>query len=104
MMQKEQRIIDAVTKVLKGYKNDCITIISIHTPKITSHQPIERDESYMERWEEVTITANVRGIKECVEGQLETNYVITYAILALSYNVDNDEFVAAVKNLNLQEY
>ena len=103
MMQKEKRLIDAVTKALKGYKNDCVKNISIHTLKITSHQPIERDESYMERWEEVTITANVRGIKECVEGQLEMNYVITYAILALSYNVDDDEFAAEVKSLMLQK-
>ena len=104
MTQKEQKLIEAVTNVLKGYEKDGIKIIDIHGhPSISSHLPMERDDSYMERWEEINITAHVKCAKNHDNGVYETNYDITSAQLTISYDAESDLFAVDVKNLILQK-
>ena len=101
---KRTKLIEAVTNVLKGYEKDGIKIIDIHGhPFISSHLPMARDDSYMDRWEKINITAHVRCAENYDNWVYETNYGITSAKLTISYDAESDMFAIDVKNIILQK-
>lgn len=98
-MEKKEKLFAAICKALNLYEKDGITITAIHShPEITSHLPIDKDDSYMEEWEEVTVNLLVKGRTANKENDAynESNYRIENAKFNLTYNLNDKSFKAEV--------
>ena len=98
-MQKEQKLKEAISSSLNGQTVNGIEIVRLQEPiEIIGHEPVEYDESNMEKWTEVTISASsVRGKRPnesvgCIE---EKNYRISTATFDITYS--NDNFTVVLK-------
>lgn len=101
-MEKKEKLFAAICKALNHYEKDGVTITDILSlPDIISHLPIDKDDSYMEEWEEVTVNLLVKGreankAKEVDIAYTESNYRIGNAKFNLTYNSNDKSFTAEV--------
>ncbi len=93
MNTKLEKLKNSIRDSLKGHKINDITIVRIEDLKILEHQPDNWDESYIEKWTNVTIHTSVRGSESFDNGiSKECNYFVQRISIFFSYNSEDDVF------------
>ena len=101
-MEKNEKLFAAICKALNCYEKDGVTITVINSqPEIISHLPIDKDDSYMEDWTEITVNLLVKGRKanKGNDDYIESNYRVENAKFNLTYNPNDKSFKAEVNRI-----
>ena len=98
MSQKENNLKDAIKETLihKTIRN--IKIVNVFEIKVLEHKP-DIDESYIEQWNEVKVSANIRGEIIAEDITIINNYRIDYLSLSVQYDLPNDLFCTRLSDL-----
>ena len=107
MNAKLEKLRSTIRNSLKSHKIKDITIASIDNVEILEHQPDNWDESYIEKWTNVTILISVRGTESFDDGTFkECNYFVQRISISFSYSDEDDVFYVTEiddKHANIQK-